>query len=462
MTNYIGQLGYTIYKNNLSQTELYHLRNELNVKPYSSHSTNASEYPVYRESNNKIYVPRYYGLDNYGSLSVNKLYIGDKISLTFKGDLYDYQLKIINKYITFVGKSGGGLLDVEPGKGKTVMALKIISILQKKTLVIVHKGFLMRQWIDRINQFLPGTRVGTIQGDVLDIDNKDIVLGMLQTVSTKKYDRSLWSQFGLTVFDECHHLSAEVFSKVMINNVCNYNLGLSGTMTRKDGLTKVFKWFIGPVIHKEASDLTINVNVKVIEYENDELFQNIPTDFRGNILYSTLISRISECYDRTELLIKIIQNELKLNSNQQIMILAHNRDLTKRLYEGIIKYEDSVGFYLGGMKEKNLKESESKKIIIATYSMASEGLDIKTLTTLLMATPKSDVRQSVGRILRSKHATPTVIDVVDNYSIFKNQYRKRLVYYNNKKYTINYHNSFRNYIDLKPTIQLKKECIINL
>ena len=94
--------------------------------------------------------------------------------------------------------------------------------------------------------------------------------------------------------------------------------------------------------------------------------------------------------------------------------------------------------------------------------MASEGLDIKTLTTLLMATPKSDVRQSVGRILRSKHATPTVIDVVDNYSIFKNQYRKRLVYYNNKKYTINYHNSFRNYIDLKPTIQLKKECIINL
>ena len=88
------------------------------------------------------------------------------------------------------------------------------------------------------------------------------------------------------------------------------------------------------------------------------------------------------------------------------------------------------------MKEDALKESESKKVIIATYAMASEGLDIKTLTTLCMATPKSDVCQSVGRILRSKHTQPMVIDIIDAHDIFKKQYTKRRTYYHKKQYLI--------------------------
>ena len=70
---------------------------------------------------------------------------------------------IIQKHIDFVGNSGGGLLDVEPGKGKTVMGLNIISKI-KKTLVVVHKSFLLNQWKERINQFLPNAKVGLIQG----------------------------------------------------------------------------------------------------------------------------------------------------------------------------------------------------------------------------------------------------------------------------------------------------------
>jgi len=64
--------------------------------------------------------------------STNVLSKGDPIDLSFRGDLFDYQHKIIDKYIQHVGDSGGGLLDVEPGKGKTVMALNIISKLKKK------------------------------------------------------------------------------------------------------------------------------------------------------------------------------------------------------------------------------------------------------------------------------------------------------------------------------------------
>ena len=281
---YLGKKGYTIYKESYPAKELFQIRNEMNVKPYSPHSAAAVEYPIYRESTTKMYLPRYYGVQRCGPFT-NKLPSGDAIDIEFKGDLFDYQHTIIQKYIDFVGDSGGGLLDVEPGKGKTVMALNIISKLKRKTLVIVHKTFLMNQWIERIQTFLPNARVGKIQGDTVDVENTDIVLGMLQSLSSKKYPSDLWEQFGLCVFDECHHLSAEVFSEVMREIVTNYNLGLSGTMKRKDGLSRVFEYYIGPIIHKEKTDITTEVLVKSVQFHHDTLFDDVKTDFRGQPLY---------------------------------------------------------------------------------------------------------------------------------------------------------------------------------
>jgi len=299
----------------------------------------------------------------------------------------------------------------------------------------------------------------------------------LQTLCTKDFPQDIIDSFGLTIYDECHHLSAEVFSNVMIKIVTNYNLGLSGTMTRKDGLTKVFKYFIGPVIHKEKSDNNQKVCVKAVLFEdpeNDE-FNEIETDYKGNPMYSRMITKLCENESRTDMIVNIIQTELQRDYNQQIMILAHNKKLIHSLFDKISGFEKDIGYYLGGMKEVDLKESESKKVIIATYAMASEGLDIKTLTTLLMATPKSDVCQSVGRILRSKHANPLVIDIIDVHQIFKNQFVKRKTYYNKKKYDIQSYMNLNAYINdefkiiNKKNIQEKKtsnktpgKCLINL
>jgi superfamily II DNA or RNA helicase len=96
----------------------------------------------------------------------------------------------------------------------------------------------------------------------------------------------------------------------------------------------------------------------------------------------------------------------------------------------------TVGFYVGGMKQSALKESETKRIILATFAMAEEALDIKTLSTLILATPKNDVTQAVGRILRVKHEKPVVIDIVDPHTTFVNQWKKRRAYYNSQGYTI--------------------------
>lgn len=320
----------------------------------------------------------------------------------------------------------------------TVLSLNIISRLKKKAFIIVHKEFLMNQWIERIHQFLPKACVGKIQGQIIDIDNKDIVIGMLQSLSMKDYPASTFDSFGLTIIDEVHHISSEVFSNTLFKLVTKYMLGLSATMNRKDGTTKVFKMFLGNVIFKGKRDEERNVEVRAIEYYvNDEEFNHEATDFRGNPAYSTMISKLCEYNRRSDFILRVLTDMFQENPAQQIMILAHNKNILKYLHDAIAHRNiATVGYYIGGMKEAALKETEGKKVVIATYSMAAEALDIKTLTTLIMATPKTDIEQSVGRILRERHSSPIVVDIIDSHGVFQNQWKKRRAFYVKENYKI--------------------------
>ena len=430
---YLGQKGYSIYKDKLSVKEQQWIRDELMVAPFIPKSLGYGvnqKFPIYRESKNKLYVPRYFGEETYGVPDDMRLEEPKKVDMKFTGSLRDYQTDIVGKYMEST-KNGGGLLEIPCGRGKTVMALKIAANLGLKTLVIVHKTFLADQWIERIQQFIPNARIGRIQGQTIDIDDKDIVIGMLQSLSMKDYPYTFFSDFGLTIVDEVHHIAAEVFVRSLFQIVTKYVLGLSATMQRKDGLTKVFKMFLGDIIYKEKAIENENVNVRIYDYiSNDEEFNETKYDFRGNTAYSSMMTKLCNFNPRREFVVKIVKDLIEENPNQQIMILGHYKNLLTYLYKSIEhKNIASVGYYVGGMKKEALKESEEKQIIIATYSMASEALDIKTLTTLVMATPKTDVTQSIGRILRTKHSKPLVVDVVDQHDVFKRQCNKRIKYY---------------------------------
>jgi superfamily II DNA or RNA helicase len=149
------------------------------------------------------------------------------------------------------------------------------------------------------------------------------------------------------------------------------------------------------------------------------------------------------------------------------MILAHNKNILKYLHDAISHRNiATVGYYVGGMKEAALKETEGKQIVIATYAMAAEALDIKTLTTLIMATPKTDIEQSVGRILREKHSNPVVVDIVDSHDLFKNQWKKRKTFYKRENYKIIYTTTIKYTPDTskwepvyEPTNKKKATCI---
>ena len=114
------------------------------------------------------------------------------------------------------------------------------------------------------------------------------------------------------------------------------------------------------------------------------------------------------------------------------MVLSDRRGHLQALAEHLAKHNfTDVGYYIGGMKEAELKESESRRILLGTYMMSSEGMDIPILNTLVMASPKSNIEQSVGRILRKEHegVEPVIYDVVDDFSVFRNQAEKRKKFY---------------------------------
>ena len=439
LSTYLSSKGYTIYKECLDVADQRLIKDELTVRPYIPKSPmQPPAYPIYRENDSKYYIPRYYGLKNYGEPDENRIPPGDDINVPFVGALRPDQEHIVAVYMAASTREGGGLLDIPCGKGKTVDACKIISVRKKKTLVIVHKEFLMNQWIERIMQFLPTARVGRIQGQIIDIENKDIVIGMLQSLSMKEYPEELFHSFGLTIVDECHHISSEVFCRSLQKISTLYTLGLSATMQRKDGLTKVFKMFLGDIIYSEKRETTDSVLVKAIQFVSDNVeFNKMCYDYRGNPAYSTMISKLCAFSPRSEFILKVLAKEMSMVPNQQVMILAHNKNLLKYLHDAIVhRGLSTVGYYVGGMKEAELKKTETKQVIIATYAMAAEALDIKTLTTLILATPKTDVVQAVGRILRVKHDRPLVIDIIDSHEVFLSQWQKRRKYYASNTYTI--------------------------
>ena len=336
LTTYLGQKGYTILKNELNVDQQYFIRTELTIKPHVSGpcAKDASQptYPVYRESAGKIYVPRYFGQLHFGKPGSNKISEGDDISMHFTGTLRPNQIPAVQSYLDCVlngeggggGRGGGGLLDLPCAFGKTSLSLYIASKLAKKTLVIVHKEFLMNQWIERITQFIPGAKVGRIQGQIIDIEGKDIVLCMLQSLSMKEYPAQMFDCFGLTIIDEVHHISSEVFSRALFKLVTKYTLGLSATMNRKDGTTKVFKMFLGDVIYKATREQENTVEVRAITYKtSDEDFNETVYDFRGQPQIPTMISKLCAYSGRTEFIIKVLNDYICVDNVDKAVVQKH-------------------------------------------------------------------------------------------------------------------------------------------
>jgi superfamily II DNA or RNA helicase len=441
--------GYLIKKNDYINI-IDEIKKELTVTPHLSFNLNIKpkSFPVYLENKDYLCLPKFYGLNKFGKPDINKEILGESINIIFNGELRQKQKDVINIILPKLESDDGGLLCEGCGEGKTIKALYIACHFKKKTLVIVHKTFLLNQWIERIKEFTNAS-VGIIRGNQVDIDGKDIVIGMLQSIAKDKYISETFEDFGLVIFDEAHHAPSKYFSKALPIIASKKTLALSATPKRSDKLEKVLYWYFGNILYKSQTKIIDNVLVKVIKYTIiDPKFKEYKQNYGKEFNRAKTINKLTEIDNRNnfiiETIIEIINNDDNNNDNNEkrkILILS-DRIEHLNILKNIIdtNYKLSTGFYIGGLKQKILTETEKATIIFGSYSMASEGLDIPNLNTLIMVTPRKEIEQAIGRILRKDHTIqPLIIDIVDQLPSFIKQSIHRIKFYKKKGFIIKYY-----------------------
>lgn len=443
----LSQYGYGIRKDG-NEELVDQLKEYLQAKPKVNFEMTNQEiqpFPVYVESDNRLYIPRFFGLQTFGLPMKGALGDGEEAPrLVFQGSVRKEQEEPIQAFLEAAKDPcrGGGLLVLPCGAGKTACSLYIATVLKRKTLVICHKEFLMNQWKERIDQFIPTARVGRIKQNVVQVDGYDIILASLQSLSMRDYDPKIFKNIGFVIVDECHHIGAEVFSRCLPKVTSRYMLGLSATPNRKDGLRKVFEWHIGKPVYerRKRDDNDLIVSVK-------EFYDPHPDYGRERVLWNgkknvvQMINAICNFEPRNEMIMDTLMEIKQKDPDRKVLILSERRKHLDNLQKMIkARKMGTTGFYVGGMSQDELKESETKDFILATYHIAAEGFDVPALNTLVLASPVSAIEQPVGRIQRQKpherQYTPLVIDIWDQFSLFRGQGLRRFAFYKKNGYRI--------------------------
>lgn len=437
--------GYALVKADLAPGELERLRAELSVVPQTGLPGACARPPpilAYRESDKKVYLPKAFGLSRYGAPAEDRVRLAGvtDVAVAFQGELRDQQREAVDAYLAAARDPlrQGGILSLPCGAGKTVIALCVVARLGVKTMIVAHKDFLLAQWRERLGHFVPAARLGLIKGPVCDVADRDVVLASLQSLSMKAYPAGTFRGFGLVVFDEVHRAATEVFSAALAKLSFAHTLGLSATVERKDGTSRVFKWHLGELAFAARRGADDEVRVWHLRYScEDPEYRTEEYACNGRLNTSRLLNRVC-AYEPRTLLISDVARDLVEREGRKVLVLSDRKAQLTALRRALEPV--TAGLYVGGMSEEALQRSQACSVILATYSFASEGFDASDLDTLIMASPKTDIEQSVGRVLRTRPAdrarVPLVVDVVDDLPMYLGQWRRRRTWYREQGYRI--------------------------
>lgn len=346
-------------------------------------------------------------------------------------NLYDYQQIALES----LKKGKNGVLQAPCGSGKTQIGLAFIKEIGGKALWLTHTRKLMNQSKERAESLLEGD-FGEITEGKVNI-GRDITFATVQTM--RSIDPSIYvDAFDIVIVDECHHCvgtptKVMQFYKVITNCNCRYKIGLSATLDRKDGMSNCVYALLGKKLHtiteKEVGSKRIKALHKKIDIDiKYNLRDYCNTD--GTINYGNLINMLSENDERNRMIIHDIQ--LGKIAKKKQLVLCHRVKHVEYISNELSKLGVKVNCLTGKVNDKNRQYDGD--VIVATYSLAKEGLDIPDLDVLHLATPQKDKTttiQSAGRVERNYEGkqTPFVIDYVDlNIDYCLKAYSKRKNY----------------------------------
>jgi len=320
---------------------------------------------------------------------------------------------------------GGTTFKAGCGSGKTVVGLSVARRIGRRTLILTHKEFLMDQWVERIGEHLPGATVGIVRQKKCEFEGCDFTVAMLGSLASKQaYPPEFYRAFGLLIFDELHRMGAETWAPIPQQFAARYRLGLSATPRRKDGTGDVFWNHIGRVGYAYRTEpLVPQLRKIVVESELRGRMDSSGRIRDASKLGSTeIVTQLTNLDSRTQAIAEDVLEAVVRGRKIMVMgeRLEHLRQiaeaLSNLLQEKQLNFTPVIDFYVGdwftgevderGTPKKRrrtrqeLKRAESANVIFATAQMASEGLDVQALDVLWVATPVSDIEQSVGRVRR--------------------------------------------------------------
>jgi superfamily II DNA or RNA helicase len=331
----------------------------------------------------------------------------------------DYQKAAIDP----LSKTRFGVLTAPTGSGKTVMALAMVALRKQPALVLVHTKELLYQWRERANEFLgiPAKEIGII-GDGKFKIGKRITVATVQSVY--KRAEEIKHQFGHLIVDECHRAPSRTFTEAVTAFDCRYVLGLSATPYRRDKLSELIFWFLGPLRYAVPEDVLIKAG-QILE-------ANVvlrPTGFASSAdlttQYAQLITDLTEDEDRNELIARDVKKASETSTGVSLVIsdrVPHCEALEVLLQ----KYfgTDAVGLLTGPTKSAERLDvirrldSQQLRVLVATGQLIGEGFDCKWLTNIFLCTPikfQGRLVQYLGRVLRPAPGKPraTIYDYID-------------------------------------------------
>ena len=353
----------------------------------------------------------------------------DEIFFKFTGKLRPYQDQALQALL----KKDFGVLEALMGSGKTVIALAVIAARRQPTLILVHTKLLLDQWCERIKTFL-SVDAGRIGGGQYDI--QPITVGIINSVW--RHLDELPSRFGQIIGDENHKIPTKTYSDIVKAFDCKYMLGLSATPYRRDGLTNLIHWYVGPLVHKidpkELED-TGAVLVPEIIYKQTDFHYNFRDDYakmlsvltqdepRNAQIAQDVLREAGTCQET----VLVVSDRVKHCLALKDLLLGSGLNLNIGVLTGQTKAQERMSFV------EDIRAGKVD-IVIATVQLIGEGIDFPGLSSLFLATPirfEGRIVQVIGRILRPADGKqqPRVYDYQDPISIFYASARSRRATY---------------------------------
>ena len=368
-------------------------------------------------------------------------------------NLYPYQETAVKRLIS----AKNGILVSPCGSGKTQMALETIARIGGKTLWIAHTVELLTQSMERAKSCfdLPSSCYGTITAGKVNIGSA-ITFATVQTmcnIDLKQYAR----EWDVVIVDECHKAVGSPtkimqFYKVLSNLSARYRFGLTATPKRADGLERCMFALIGDIVHtipkEEVKKFTCPVRVEKREtgYKPD---LDVILAGDGTIVYSDLIKDLTSDRKRNEKIAEDIKALINSDETVRILVLSDRVEHLSTLREMLSGYKVRQLMALSNSKKAREERKQALKdlndgkinVVLATYQLAREGLDIPNLNYVVFASPQKDettVTQSAGRVGRKADGKEygVVIDYVDDFGMLRGFSKKRNSVYKKLEYEI--------------------------